>query len=79
MKTHKQSSSIVKLPDENIGEASPKASRAKTQMKVPTLDLEKIEKVQTRSRIDFLAQTTRKKHEQLELKKQQMELAPCTF
>jgi hypothetical protein len=77
-----QKSSMVELPDEKIVERTitPPAERAKTQMKfkIPELDLEKVA-TENPPRLHQLAKTDRNKQDMLEKKKEEKELASCTF
>lgn len=80
--------SLVELPDEKIVErlSTPPEKRSKTQMKlkIPNLDLEKVAAVaavptENSSRLDILAYSDRKKIELLQKRKQDLEMAGCTF
>lgn len=49
------------------------------KLKVPTLDLEKVATEQPKTRLEQLAKTDRKKLEALKKRKEDLELASCTF
>jgi hypothetical protein len=69
--------SLIELPDEKItGRNGTPPERSKTQLKIPKIDLEKVESV---SRLEVLAKTDRRKILALEKRKEELELATCTF
>jgi len=49
------------------------------KLKIPTLDLEKVATAELPTRLDYLAQTDRKKIELLQKRKEDLEMASCTF
>ena len=75
---NKGKKSFVELPDEKIVERNttpPERSKTQLKYKIPALDLDRVGD----SRLDFLAKTDAKKLEFLEKRKQEMEMASCTF